>query len=103
MAAAFSRDEILGYLRDSHDDIKHRYSLELIALIGSIARDDYREDSDVDLIVRFKPGTERIHERKVNLRSELQAAFGRPVQIASEKYIRPYYRSQILKEAVYVQ
>ncbi len=103
MAEAFDRGEILHYLRDSKDDLKRRYRLEGIAVIGSIARGDYREDSDVDLMVRFSPGTEGIRERKANLRSELQAAFGRPVQITSEKYIRPYYRSQILKEAVYVQ
>ena len=100
---ASSRDQILEYLRDSADDIKQRYSLERVALIGSIARDDYGDDSDVDLMVRFQPGTDRIHERKANLRSELETAFGRPVQVASEKYLRPYYRSQILNEAVYVQ
>lgn len=39
---------------------------------------------------------------KSALRSELEQVFGRPVQIASEKYLKPYYRSEILEETVYV-
>ncbi len=102
MTNVASREQILTYLSDSQDDLKRRYSLELIALIGSLARNDYRDDSDVDLIVRFLPETQHIHDLKQKLRSQLEATFHRPVQIASEKYLKPYYRSQILKDAVYV-
>ena len=50
MTNVASREEILTYLSDSQDDLKRRYSLELIALIGSLARNDYRDDSDVGLL-----------------------------------------------------
>lgn len=102
MITGASREEILKHLLDSQDDLKRRYSLEIVALIGSMARNDYRDDSDVDLIVRFLPKTQRIHDLKQRLRSELEATFRRPVQIASEKYLKPYYRPQILSEAIYV-
>ena len=102
MANLASRTEIIAYLTESQDDLKDRFSLERVAVIGSVARDEYGDDSDVDLIVRFRPGTERIHTLKQNLRSELETVFHRPVQVASEKYLKPYYRTQILKEAVYV-
>ena len=100
MKPAAGREDILYHLAQSQEDLKQRYSLERIAVIGSMARGDYDDDSDVDLIVRFKPGTQHIHDLKKDLRDELDCEFRRPVQIASEKYLKSYYRSQVLKEAV---
>lgn len=97
-----NRTEILDYLRQNNERIQRIYSLERIAMIGSIARDEYTDDSDVDIIVRFQPGTRKIHDKKMALTEELTVAFQRPVEIASEKYLKPYYRTEILKEAVYV-
>ena len=102
MGGLSTRDDIFAYLTDHQDDLKRRHSLERIAVIGSVARNDYTDESDVDLIVRFQPGTDHIRSRKQELCSELEAAFQRPVQITSEKYLKPYYRTQILEEAVYV-
>ena len=96
------RENILSYLREHQRDLKDRFSLVRIAVIGSVARGDYTDESDVDIIVGFQPETDKIYNRKQQLRSELEAVFHRPVQIASEKYLKPYYRSEILREAVYV-
>lgn len=103
MTKEFNREEILSYLKNHRDFLSEKYSLECIALIGSISRNEYSEESDVDLVVRFRPGTLRIHRLKQQLRSNLEEVFGRPVQIISEKYLRPYYREEILREAVYVE
>ncbi|TVQ25958.1 MAG: hypothetical protein EA382_06185 [Spirochaetaceae bacterium] len=102
MVTRLERAEILSYLHHHRDRLLGQYSLETIGVFGSVARSSYTEDSDVDLVVRFLPGTRRIHALKSALRSELEEAFGRPVQVASEKYIKPYYRSKILSETVYV-
>ena len=97
-----NRTEILEYLRENSERIQRVYSLERMAMIGSIARGEYTDNSDVDIIVRFRPGTSKIRDKKIALAHELATAFHRPVDIASEKYIKPYYKTEILKEAVYV-
>ena len=97
-----NRTEILEYLRKNSERIQNAYSLERIAMIGSIARDEYTDESDVDIIVRFRPGTARIHDKKRALAAELSATFHRTVDIGSEKYLKPYYRTAILNEAIYV-
>ena len=102
MSAPADREQVIDYLRDRKDDLSRRYRLSQLAVVGSFARNDFRADSDIDLIVRFEPDTPRIHELKQQLRTELEEAFGRRVEIASEKYLRPFYREQILTEAVYV-
>ena len=95
------RQDILEYLKQNQKQLKHTYSLESLALIGSMARGDYNEQSDVDFIVRFLPSTPKIYETKQQLRAIFENQFGRPVQITSEKYLKPYYRTQILQDAIY--
>lgn len=52
-----NRTEILDYLRQNNERFHQVYSLERIAVIGSMARDEYTDKSDVDIIVRFRSGT----------------------------------------------
>ena len=96
------RSAVIAYLRNNRGRLERDFCLESIALIGSIARGDYTNDSDVDVIVRFRPGTQQIFDLKRQLKTELETAVGRPVEIASEKYLKPYYRTEVLKEVVYV-
>ena len=102
MSVLAEREQVIEYLQSHKDDISRRFGLTEIAVIGSFARNDFRADSDVDIIVRFQPNTPAIHELKQQLHAELEQAFGRRVEIASEKYLKPSYREQILAEAVYV-
>ena len=100
---AKDRQEIINYLSEHRSELVNKYSLESIGIIGSIARDDYSILSDVDLMVRFKPGTDKIRDKKRDLSESLESTFGRPVQISSEKFLKPYYKESILNDAVYIR
>jgi len=102
MTEKSDRDRLMHYLHTHKVRLMQAYGVEGIAVIGSFARNDYRADSDIDLLVSFKPETEDIYDKKRSLAAELEQEFGCPVQIASEKYIKPYFRSHVLSEAVYV-
>ena len=97
-----SRQQILDYILSNKGRLKSEYHVRKIALIGSFARDEQRPESDVDLLLDLEPDTPDIHRTKLRLRSELEAAFGRSVELASERYLKPYYRDAILREAIYV-
>jgi predicted nucleotidyltransferase len=60
MGGLSGREDIFAYLNDHQDDLKWRCLLERVAVIGSIARNDYIDESDVDIIVRFRPATDQI-------------------------------------------
>lgn len=96
-----SREEILQYLRTQRDHLKANYHVESIGLIGSFSRNEQTPQSDIDLIIELEPGTQSIFELKSRLRAELESLFGRKVEIASKRYLKPYYRDQILNEAIY--
>ncbi len=75
-----------------------RNYINRLALFGSAIRDDFRPDSDVDVLVEFEPG----HVPGLAffaLQDELAAMFGRVVDLHTPKSVSRYFREQVLKEA----
>jgi uncharacterized protein len=95
-------DDVLGYLRQNRVQLRNRFHVKRIGVFGSLARGDATEQSDIDLIIELDEDTHDIHGLKDELREFVGKPFGRRVDIAREKYLRPYARRQILAEAVYV-
>ena len=95
-------EEILHFIGSQKDDLFGRYRLNKIGLFGSYARGEATEDSDIDLIVEFEPGTENLSKIKEDLRRLFSDQFHKKVDICREKYIKPFYKRQILKDAIFV-
>ena len=96
------KEKVLYYLRARKSDFVHNYGITKLGLFGSYARDEQAEDSDIDLLVEFAPGTESLFEKKSKIREAVQAEFQREVDLCREKYIKPYFREQILNSVIYV-
>ncbi|RPH33242.1 MAG: hypothetical protein EHM93_05865 [Bacteroidales bacterium] len=84
------------------DRFQRKYHLKRIGVFGSFARGEQTEKSDIDILIEFEEGTDNLYELKQKLRSEIQSIFKLPVDICREKYIKPFFRDQILQEAKYV-
>ena len=69
-----------------------------LALFGSVLRDDFGPDSDVDVLVEFEPGA-RVGWDFVTIKDELADLFGRSVDLLTPGSIRPAYRDEILSSA----
>ena len=80
---------------------KHR--IRRLALFGSVLRDDFGPDSDVDVLVEFEPGA-RVGWNCITIQDELAELVGRSVDLLTPGSIRPAYRDEILSTAedVYV-
>jgi predicted nucleotidyltransferase len=102
MTRVQTKEPIIEYLRSHREHLHREYRIRKIALIGSFARDEQHEESDVDLLIDLEENTPHIFELKQMLKNELEAKFGRSVEVASERYLKPYYRDQILEDAIYV-
>ena len=92
---------ILDFINANRTTLEEQYFVEKIALFGSYARNEATEKSDIDLLVTLKQGTSDIHGVKQGLREFFGQHFNCGVDIASEKYLKPYIRNEILQEAVY--
>ena len=84
------RDQILAVAR--------RHGVTRVRVFGSMARDDARADSDVDLLLDVGPNPSPWFPG--GLVSELESLLGRRVQVVTERGLDDLLREQVLQEAV---
>jgi uncharacterized protein len=81
-------------------DFCQRHHIRRLSLFGSVLRDDFRPDSDVDVLVEFQPGRTPGWEI-VDLEEELSSLFdGRRIDLVNPKYLNHRLRDTILNSAV---
>jgi len=76
-----------------------RYAVDTIGLFGSIVRDDYTEDSDIDIIVTF---SRRVGMEFIDLANELESILKRKVDLVSKNGVQEKYLRVIEPQIVYV-
>jgi uncharacterized protein len=76
-----------------------KHHIQRLALFGSVLRDDFRSDSDVDVLVEFVPGTHIGMIGLAGLEIELSHILGRKVDLNTPGFLSRYYRDQVLAEA----
>ena len=79
-------------------ELCRRYRIVELSIFGSTARGDRRPDSDVDVLVEFEPGVSWGWDY-FGLEQELAQMFGRPVDLATKKWLKPSVRAEILRDA----
>lgn len=95
-----NRQQVLQKLAESKPLLAERFGVMRLALFGSIARDEARPDSDVDIVVGFDgPATSA---RYFGVQFFLEDELGCPVDLVTEKALRPELRPHIEREAVNV-
>jgi uncharacterized protein len=90
-------EAILATLKEQRKVLSRRYPIRRLALFGSWARGDAREDSDVDVLVEVDPS---IGLRFVDLGDELEKALGRRVDLVSRRAIKPSLWERIEPELI---
>ncbi|HRO61155.1 MAG TPA: nucleotidyltransferase family protein [Burkholderiaceae bacterium] len=95
-----NRDQVLASLARSKPLLMERFGVTDLALFGSISRGTARQDSDVDILVSFDgPATS---DRYFGVQFFLEDLLGRPVDLVTDKALRPELRPFIEREAVRV-
>ena len=80
-------------------DFCQRHHIRRLSLFGSVLRDDFRPDSDVDVLVEFEPGATPGLFKYAGMEMELSEHFGRKVDLLTAGFLSPYFREQVLREA----
>jgi len=84
--------------RGSLVDFCRRNYIRKLALFGSILRDDFRPESDIDVLVEFEPS--HVPGLKFfTLERELSQVLGRKVDLNTPNFLSPYFRDRVLVEA----
>ncbi len=77
-------------------ELCRRLKVGRLDVFGSATSEDFRADSDVDVLVRFEDGGGGLFNRYFDLKEGLEAIFGRPVDVVMEDALKnPYFRASI--------
>ena len=94
---------------DKIKDLCDRWKIRELALFGSVLRDDFRSDSDIDLLVTFSPDADWSLFDHVQMQQELANILERKVDLVSKRAIERSHnwirRREILETAkiIYVK
>jgi predicted nucleotidyltransferase len=76
-----------------------RRGIRRLALFGSVLRDDFGPDSDVDVLVESADGTRVGLLRLADMELELSRILGRKVDLNTPGFLSPSFRDQVLADA----
>ena len=88
---AIDRDTIAAFCR--------RHHIKRLALFGSVLRDDFGPNSDVDMLVEFEPGQVVGLIRLAAMERELSDIVGRKVDLRTPADLSKYFRQEVVESA----
>ena len=74
------------------------YHIRKLALFGSVLRDDFRPESDIDILVEFQPG-KTPGFGFIDIQDRLSQLLGRTVDLNTPEDLSRYFRDRILSES----
>jgi len=92
--------------KDKIDSFCRKWKIREFSLFGSVLRNDFRSDSDIDILVEFEPNHGWSMYEVVDMEDELKALFGRDVDLVMKGGLKnPFRRREILRtrEVLYAQ
>ena len=93
------KEHITKALRDNKADLSTRYHLTSIGIFGSFTRQDFRDDSDIDILIDYD---QPIGIEFIDLAEEFEKILNRKVDLVSKKGVKPKYFEEIQKDLIYV-
>ena len=86
-----SHEKIAEFCRKNH--------IRKLSVFGSFLRDEYNEDSDIDILVEFFPDHIPGLIRLAGMENELSSVIGRKVDIRTAEDLSRYFRNEVLESA----
>lgn len=93
------RDEVIATLRNLKTNLRV-LGVHSLALFGSVARNEAKGDSDVDILVDLEPPI--TFDRYMDVKLYLEEQLGTRVDLVTRKALKPQIRETVEQEAIYV-
>jgi uncharacterized protein len=85
--------------RERIAEVCRRHHIRWLAMFGSVLRDDFRPESDVDVVVEFEPDHQYTYFTLAQIEEELSRIFGRTADLHVSKSLHPFLREKVLRDA----
>jgi predicted nucleotidyltransferase len=97
-----TRADILNFLKEIQLRFRTENHISKIGLFGSYARNEQKQNSDIDLIFEFNENANHLFATKETVRELISKQFGTNVDLCREKYIKSFFKESILKDAIFI-
>lgn len=101
MNSELTKETIIELLRSQRPMLREKFHVQKIGIFGSFARGEATAKSDIDLLVTIDAPLEEYRQCKESLHRYLKRTFGREVDLANPRSLKPHYRQNILSQAIY--
>lgn len=89
----------LNLPRERIADFCRRNQIRKLSVFGSALREDFRPESDVDVLVEFEPEARVGLIRLAGMEIELGQILGRKIDMNTPRCLSPYFRDRVLAES----
>lgn len=76
-----------------------RHHVRTLSLFGSVLRDDFRPDSDVDVLVEFERDAKVTYLDMAQMEFELADLLKRPIDLRESQELSRYFRQEVIESA----
>lgn len=97
-----SKDEIKSKLYEAVQRDKHCADIKSVAIFGSYAAGTETKDSDIDVLVEFKPSARIGFFALSDIKQNFEASLNKQVDLLTSDAISKYFRDEVLRRAEYV-
>jgi predicted nucleotidyltransferase len=94
-----TKNDILAFLKQHREELRARFGVVRIGLFGSYARDEQRDDSDIDLAIEID--SENSFRSFFGLKAYLEDSFHKNIDLGMVSALKPGAREHILQEIIY--
>ena len=97
---ALRKDDVIATLKAAESELRNR-GVAHIALFGSVARGEQRDDSDIDIMVEIDPAARVGLWEYVGIVTLIEELFPVKVDVADQETLRPHVRPSAERDAIY--
>ena len=94
-----SRQEIKQKVRDAIESETLKDDILKVSLFGSYLHGDFREDSDIDVLIEFVPTARISFFNLARIKRHIELFTHKPVDLLTPEAISRFFRDQIINEA----
>jgi len=94
-----NKENITNILKANKLDLLAKYHLKSIGIFGSFTREDFKDDSDIDILIDYE---QPIGVEFIDLAEELEKILNLKVDLVSKNGVKQKYLEEIQKDLVYV-
>ena len=93
------KDDAVKKLEEHLPELQRRFGIESVGIFGSVSRGEDTQDSDIDVLYRFKNGSLPLRDF-IAFHDYLEALFQRKVDLVSLDFIEPMIQPYVMQDMI---